>query len=111
MVFMIFALTRTFHLFRASSLLPDAVRMVGAVVLILAAGVTASYLPLPRGSEGRLPALLKLVEIFFACALVAWPLAIRTGAITAADRASLINALFPSRKQNPACAQAASSLS
>lgn len=98
MLFMLFALTRAFHLFRAVSLVPDMIRMTLAVALILLVGAIVSYVPVPGGLEGRLPAILKVVAAFAACLLVAWPLAVRTRVITATDRAALVNALFPGRK-------------
>jgi O-antigen/teichoic acid export membrane protein len=99
MLFMLFALTRAFHLFRALSLVPDLVRITLAVALILLVGAVASSLPVPGGLEGRLPAILKLVEACAACMLVAWPLAVRTRVITATDRAALLNSFFPNRNQ------------
>ena len=98
MLFMIYALTRTFHLFRVMAVLPDLMRMTAAVSLILLAGVLASHVPLPNGLDGRLTALLNVVISFSACVIVAWPLATNTKAITAADRASLMNAFFPQTK-------------
>ena len=100
MLFMLFALTRAFHLFRAVSLVPDLIRITSAVALILLVGTIASYVPLPGGLEGRLPAMLKVVVAFAACLIVAWPLAVRTGVITATDRAALIHSFFPSRKHH-----------
>jgi O-antigen/teichoic acid export membrane protein len=100
MLFMIFALTRSYHLFRAVSLLPNAIRMTTAVALILLVGAMASYIPMPGGLEGRLPAVLKLTAVFAVCLLVAWPLALRTRAITPDDRVALVSSLFPSRKHS-----------
>ena len=101
MLFMLYALTRAFHLFRAVSLVPDLIRMTSAVALILLVGVLVSYVPMPGGLEGRLPAILKVVAAFAACLLVAWPLAIRTGVITAADRTALVRSLFPADDTAP----------
>lgn len=86
---MLFALTNTFHSFRAHALLPDALRLAVAAAVILGAGIVASYLPLPGDSGGRLFATLRLGEISAACLLVAWPALLRTGAVTAAEGRAL----------------------
>jgi O-antigen/teichoic acid export membrane protein len=95
MLFMVFALTRTFHLFRAKSLLPDAVRLTMAAALILGVGAVASYIPLPGNPGGRLSATLRLVEVSLACLLVAWPSLLRTGAVTRAEGRALFGAFLP----------------
>jgi len=97
MLFMMFALTHTFQLFRAKSLLPDAVRLTSAAALILGVGAIASYIPLPGDLGGRLSATLKLVEIGLACLLVAWPSLLRTGAVTRAEGRALFGAFLPRR--------------
>lgn len=99
MVLMMFALTHTFHLFRAKSLLPDAVRLTTAAALILGVGTVASYVPLPGDPGGRLSATLKLVEIGLACLLVAWPSLLRTGAVTRAEGRALFGAFLPRRSR------------
>lgn len=96
-IFMLFALTHTFHLFRAKSLLPDAARLTIAAILILGFGALASYIPLPGDLGGRLSATLKLIEIGLACLLVAWPSLIQTGAVTPADGRALFGAFLPRR--------------
>ena len=97
MLFMLFALTHTFHLFRAKCLLPDAGRLSLATMLILGVGAVASYIPLPGDLDGRLSATLKLAEIGLACLLVAWPSLLRTGAVTRAEGRALFGALLPRR--------------
>ena len=97
MVFMVFALTRTFHLFRAKSLLPDALRLTAAAAVILGAGAIASLMPLPVDLGGRLSATLKLGEIGLACLLVAWPSLLRTGAVTRDEGRALFGVFLPRR--------------
>ena len=97
MLFMLFALTHTFHLFRAKSLLPDTVRLTVAAVLILGVGTIASYVPLPGDLGGRLSATLKLAEIGLACLLVAWPFLLQTGAITSDEGRALFGSILPRR--------------
>lgn len=95
MLLMVFALTHTFHLFQAKSLLPDAARLIAAVAVILTVGAIASYIPLPGDPKGRLLATLKLAEIGLACLLIAWPSLLRTGAVTRDEGRALFGAFIP----------------
>lgn len=97
MLFMLFALTHTFHLFRIRSLVPDAARLTTAVALILGVGAIASYIPLPGDFGGRMFATLRLAEIGLACLLVAWPSLRRTGAVTPDESRAIFGALLPRR--------------
>jgi O-antigen/teichoic acid export membrane protein len=95
MAFMLYALRRTFEVFRAKVMLPGTVRLAVAAILILAAGVAASYIPLPHYEVGRLFATLKLLEAGLVCLLVAWPLLVRTGSVTDGEKRALVTSLFP----------------
>ncbi len=97
MLFMLYALTRTFQLFRAKSLLPDTSRLSVAAILILGTGFLASQIPLPGALAGRALATLKLGEICLACLVVAWPLLLRTGSVTVAEGKALFGAFIPHR--------------
>jgi O-antigen/teichoic acid export membrane protein len=95
MLFMLYALAKTFDVFRAKVVLPGTVRLTVAAVLIFAAGLAASYIPLPGYQDNRLFATLKLVEAGLACLIVAWPLLVRTGSVTAAEKQALYTSFFP----------------
>lgn len=95
MLFMLFALSKTFDVFRPKVVLPGAVRLSAAALLIFAAGVIASYIPLPGYHAGRLFATLKLAEAGLASLIVAWPLMVRTGSVTAAEKQALYTSFFP----------------
>lgn len=95
MFFMLFALSKTFDVFRPKVVLPGAVRLSAAALLIFAAGVIASYIPLPGYHPGRLFATLKLAEAGLASLIVAWPLMVRTGSVTAAEKQALYTSFFP----------------
>jgi len=95
MLFMLYALAKTFDVFRAKVVLPGAVRLFVAAVLIFVAGVAASYIPLPGYQASRLFATLKLAEAGLACLLVAWPLLVRTGSVTDAEKQALYTSFFP----------------
>jgi O-antigen/teichoic acid export membrane protein len=95
MLFMLFALGKTFDVFRAKVVLPGTIRLCLAALLIFAAGVAASYIPLPGYQASRLFATLKLAEASLACLIVAWPLLVRTGSVTSAEKQALLTSFFP----------------
>jgi len=95
MVFMLYALAKTFDVFRAEVVLPGAVRLAVAAMLIFTAGLGASYIPLPGYQATRFFATLKLAEAGLACLIVAWPLLVRTGSVTAAEKQALYSSFFP----------------
>jgi O-antigen/teichoic acid export membrane protein len=94
-LFMLYTLAKTFTLFRIGVVLPGMVRVVTAAILIFASGVAASYVPLPGYQTGRLFATLTLIEAGLACLIVAWPLLVRTGSVTAAEKQALFASFFP----------------
>jgi O-antigen/teichoic acid export membrane protein len=94
-LFMLYALGKTFDVFRAKVVLPGTVRLSAAAVLIFAAGLAASYIPLPGYQSNRLFAVMKLGEAGLACLLVAWPLLVTTGSVTAAEKRALYSSFFP----------------
>ena len=94
MIFMLFALTETFHVFRAKMLLRDAVRLTTAAITIIGAGFIASHVPLPGDSGGRLFATLRLAEVSLACLIVAWPSLRLTGSVTTAEGTALFGAFL-----------------
>ena len=95
MLFMLYALAKTFAVFRAAVVLPGTVRLAAAAALIFTVGVAASYIPLSKYETGRVFATLKLLEAGLACLIVAWPLLVRTGSVTPAERQALFTSLFP----------------
>ncbi len=101
MVFMLYALARTFDVFRAKVVVPGAVRLTISALLTLASGVAAGYIPLPGEPTGRVLATLKLLESTLACLIVAWPLLLQTGSLTSGERQALLLSFFPgSRRLN-----------
>ena len=101
MIFMLFALARTFLHFKIKALLPDALRMTIAATIILGAGVVASYIPLPARLGGQTLAVVKLAVIATACALAAWPSLTKTGSLSSSESHALFGSLFR-RKSAPA---------
>jgi hypothetical protein len=66
-----------------------------AAMLIFIVGLAAFYIPLPGDQTGRRYATLKLAEAGLACLIVAWPLLVRTGSVTAAEKRALFASFFP----------------
>jgi O-antigen/teichoic acid export membrane protein len=99
MIFMIYALTRTFESFEVKLLVPDAIRLTGASALIFTAGILASHAPMPGSLNARAYAIVKLAEIVIGCALVAWPALRYTGSLTAPEVEALFSAIVPNYKR------------
>lgn len=101
MIFMLFALTETFHMFRAKMLLSDTVRLTTAAIAIIGAGVIASRVPLPGDSGGRIFATVRLAEVSLACLIAAWPSLRLTGSVTAAEGTALFGAFLRRTHHSP----------
>jgi len=97
MLFMLFALSDTFHAFQTKLLLPDALRLTAAGTVIIGVGIIASYLPFPGDFAGHTLAVITLAKVICACLLVSWPALIAFGAITRAEGAAIVSAVFPAR--------------
>ncbi len=95
MLFMLFALKKTFHVFRASIVLPGTARLSFAALLIFTVGIAASYIPIPGPQAPRLLATLRLAEAAAACIIVSWPLLVRTGSVTTSEKQALFHSFFP----------------
>lgn len=102
MIFMIFALMRTFDHFHARALLPDGLRLSAAAILILGAGILVSYIPLPGSYLGQTAATLRICEVAVVCALVAWPTLRFTGSITSSEGKAVLDVLRFRRVPAPA---------
>lgn len=97
MVFMIFALTKTFATFHVSDLMQDSLRWAISAVVILAAGWLAAQIPLRGDGATRMASMLQLAGISVVCALVAWPALFCTHAVTADEGRTILHSLLPGR--------------
>jgi len=93
LLFMFYALAKTFEAFRATEVLPGMLRLSLAVILILGAGVAASYIPLISDQASRTYAVVRLLEAGVACLVVTWPVLVWTGSVTASEKQTLITSL------------------
>jgi len=102
MIFMLFALMKTFRHFHVGALLSDGLRLSAAAILILGAGVLASYFPLPGSYVGQAAATFRVCEVALASALVAWPALRLTGSITSSEGRALLDVFRFRRTQTAA---------
>jgi O-antigen/teichoic acid export membrane protein len=96
MLFMVYAVAKTFHVFRPQTLLSDFYKAVISTAGIVTVGVAASYIPLPILGP-RMFAAVHAALIFGACALVLWPALRLTGFVTASDSQTVLGVLMPRR--------------
>ncbi len=96
-LFMLFALMRTFHAFHAKALVPDALKLTTASALILAAGALATRLPMFYVANVRLFATLRLGEVALACLLMAYPALLLTKTVTGAEWKAFLGVFLPRR--------------
>ena len=97
MLFMLYAVSKTFEGFRAKILLPDAARVALGSIAILAAGAIAGHLPIPHIANPRMLATVKLGMISLGCLLAAWPALVFTNAVSTGERKALLGILLPQR--------------
>jgi O-antigen/teichoic acid export membrane protein len=97
MLFMIFALMRTFPSFHMRDLIPDTMRLTGATAIMMAAGLLFATFPSPEIHNARALALFQLGKIVAGCLLAAWPALMVTRSITGAEGRAIINVLVPRR--------------
>jgi hypothetical protein len=106
MVFMMYAITKTFRAFHPKSLLPDALKLTLASAAVLVAGAIATRIPLPPVASVRWLAVLQLAKVSMACLLAAWPALVLTKSITGAEGRALISIVRPGRvRSDEPCAE------
>lgn len=98
-IFMVVAMSMTFHVFNVKDLVRDTLRISAATALVIGAGAAATLLPMPWAVPERISALVKLAEIGIACLLMAWPALIVTQSISSAERRSILDAMVPGRRR------------
>jgi O-antigen/teichoic acid export membrane protein len=98
MVFMVFAIAKTYHVFRVTTVFSDAIKLVAATALVLVVGVAATHVPLPPVSQPRIAATLQMATVSIACLLATWPALLLTRFLTASEGKTLLDAVLPSRR-------------
>jgi hypothetical protein len=98
MIFMWYAIAKTFHAFDLRSLVPDSLKLIAATAVVLAAGALGLYLPLHAfSSNARVVALLQLGAISGVCALAVAPALLLTGSVTTSEGKTLLRVFLPGR--------------
>jgi O-antigen/teichoic acid export membrane protein len=102
MVFMWYAIAKTFRAFSLKALVPDSLKLIVATAAILAAGAVGFYLPVQAMStNARLVALFQLGAVSFSCLLALVPALLLTRSVTATEGKTLLGAFFPGRTVAP----------
>jgi hypothetical protein len=98
MLFMMFALTQAFEVFRLKALLADTARMAGAIAIVLVAAWATYLVPLSVES-GRAAATIRLAVVCIACLIAAWPALAVTKSLTPSEGQALMSAV--KRRSSP----------
>lgn len=107
MLFMIYAVARTFRVFRPAVLFLDALRVVAATMGIIFVGALVTQIPLPSAGL-RICATVRSGMIFVACAASLWPAFLVSRFMTATEGRTLFRVLW-ARRSNPSdCVEVAS---
>lgn len=99
MLFMIFALAKTFTAFRVRDLLPDTAKLFLTTAAMILAGIVGLHLPTPALENTRLAALVAVAKAGLGCLLVAWPALFVTKAVTGAESRALAGVFLPRRNR------------
>ncbi|GAC1663267.1 MAG: hypothetical protein NVS9B4_17840 [Candidatus Acidiferrum sp.] len=100
-VFMLYVMEKTFHAFEVKMILPDALRISLATLVIVAVGALASRLPLPGlyGTNDRVTAVFRLGVVTLGCLVAALPAFLLTGSITPQEGKTLLQVIWPQRSR------------
>jgi O-antigen/teichoic acid export membrane protein len=93
-LFMLFALNRAFEVFRIRPLLEDALRLTGALAIVLTAAGCSLFLPIPFAATPRLAAAVQLATIAVVCFIASWPALALTKSLTAAESKAIVRMLL-----------------
>ena len=99
MVFMLFALTKAFEVFEVRALLNDALRLTGAIAIVICVSSITLLLPTPAVPNARLAATLQLGMVSLAALLSAWPALAITKSLSTTESRAIMSALLPRRNR------------
>lgn len=89
MIFMLYALRKTFDAFQPRIVLDDAVKLSMATVLVIAAGLLAAQLPVPTMLDARTTALVRTGFVCLGILLAAFPALTVTKAVSIPEMRSV----------------------
>lgn len=97
MLFMIYAVTRTFRLFRPRTIFADGLKALGAGAGIIFVGLAMTRVPLPI-ADARAAAAVRAVLILGVCALATLPALLLSKFIDFTEGQTVFRAVFPRTK-------------
>ncbi len=92
MLFMLFAISRTYKTFDIKGLLRETLKLATATAGIIAVGALATYVPLPLVTNERANALIRLGAIGLPILIFSYPILYFTGAVTRSDVRMVLDA-------------------
>jgi O-antigen/teichoic acid export membrane protein len=101
MLFMVYAVARTFQGFQPSSLFSDAGKAIAATLAVLGVAASANYISLPIGAPRTLAAARAAV-VLAACGLALWPVLWLTKFVSVVEGQTLLGVFFPRFLKKPA---------
>jgi O-antigen/teichoic acid export membrane protein len=105
MVFMWYAIAKTFHGFDLKALIPDSLKLIVATAGVLAVGAAGFYVPFHAiSSNARVIALCQLGAISLVCLVAVTPALLLTRSVTTSEGKMLLGMFLPGRvaAANPA---------
>ena len=97
-VYMFFAMTSALGDFRPKDLVPDAMRLTAATLLLITAGIAVAMTPAPWAISARMIAAVKLGEVSLACLIAFLPAIVLTRSATVEEQGTVLGLLCPWRK-------------
>jgi O-antigen/teichoic acid export membrane protein len=107
MLFMIYAVARTFHVFRPAVLFSDALRVAAATIGVVVVGFLVTQIPLPSAGP-RMSATVRSGFIFIACGAALWPAFLVSKFMTVTEGQTLFRVLWARRSNPTNCAEVGS---
>jgi O-antigen/teichoic acid export membrane protein len=97
MVFMLYAISKTYPGFHLQSMLPQTLKLLVTTAICIAVGILFSHAPLPASLNPRMLATVQLALAFAGCVLAAGPALWVTKSVTAEEKNALLHTLVPRR--------------
>jgi O-antigen/teichoic acid export membrane protein len=92
MVFMFFALTRSFEGFTAKLLIPDSLRVAAAAVVVIVGGMAVIHLQVPGINSARLLASVRTGATCLLALVMAYPVLVFTGCLSSNETRLILGA-------------------
>jgi O-antigen/teichoic acid export membrane protein len=106
MLFMIYAVARTYPVFRLGMLASDAGKMIATTACVLMIGFCANHIPLPFSGSARVFAGVRAATVFLACGLALLPALLLSKFIALSDVRTGLNMILSRFNLRPAAPDA-----